>query len=91
MTFKIKDKEYELKYSIRAMMMYENITGESFNPSNLTNVLTFFYCMVVSSSKDYSYTFEEFLDYIDENPTFINDITEWIGNTNKVEDTLKKN
>ena len=46
MTLKYKGKEYEIKYSIRAMLMYENVKQEKeFN--SLTDVVTLFYCFVV--------------------------------------------
>lgn len=91
MKYTIKDNTFELKYSIRALMMYENITGESFNPKNLTDVLTFLYCIVVSSSKDYSYEFDNFLNDIDENPQILTDLTNWLNSINTNSEILKKN
>lgn len=91
MKYNIKGTDYELRYSIRAMMMYENITGESFNPDNLTNILTFFYCIVVSSSKDYSYSFDEFIDNLDENPNILQELTQWMISVNSTNNLVKKN
>lgn len=87
----INEKNVELKYSIRAMMMYENITDKSFNPVNVTDVLTFFYCIVVASSKDYSLTFDDFIDMIDENPQYITDFTKWIQSIIETQNVIKKN
>jgi hypothetical protein len=53
MKININEKEITLKYSLRAMMMYENITGGTLAPTSLTDVITFFYCVVVASSLDY--------------------------------------
>ena len=53
MTITINEKTIELKYSLRAMLMYENMTDKTFNPSTLTDVITYMYCIVVSSSQDY--------------------------------------
>lgn len=89
MTF--NDKEIELKYSIRAMMMYENITDSSFNPKNLTDILTFFYCIVVTSMKDYSYSFDNFLDDIDAEPSKLEELTEWMNSNISNQNTFKKN
>ena len=68
MNININDKEITLKYSLRAMMMYENVTNKTLNPSGITEVVTFFYCVVLASSKDYSLSFEDFMDWLDENP-----------------------
>lgn len=91
MTIKINEKEIELKFSIRALMMYENITGNSFNPTNFTDILTFFYCVVISSTKDYSLTFDAFIDYIDVHPELIQDLTDWMKGINTTNDVIKKN
>lgn len=91
MTIKFKDKEIELKYSLRSMLMYENITEKTFQPSTMTDVLTFMYCVVVASSKDYSIKFDDFIDYIDENPGVIGDFGSWIQDTVSTNNLFKKN
>ena len=39
----IKNKEIELRYSFRSMMIYEKITGTSFNPKGVTEIMIYFY------------------------------------------------
>ena len=58
MTININGKDITLKYSLRAMMMYENITGGTLTPSSITDVVTFFYCVVIASSMDYELKME---------------------------------
>ena len=48
MDITIKDKKITLKYSLRAMMMYENVSGSTLNPKGLTDVITFFFCVVLA-------------------------------------------
>ena len=36
MKITIDNREYELKYSFRTLMVYENITNKSFEPKSLT-------------------------------------------------------
>lgn len=87
----IKEREIALKYSFRALMIYENITQKSFNPQGLTDVITFFYSVVVASARDMALSFDDFLDWIDDNPSSLNDFSQWltdvynhqIGITNK--------
>ena len=90
MILKIKNKKIELKYSIRAMIMYENMTEKSFAPQTMTDIITFMYCVVVSSAKDYSIKFDDFLDFLDDNPDTIDKFAEWLqGNTNSNTDLSK--
>jgi hypothetical protein len=87
----INDKEIELKYTLRSMLMYENITDKTFNPSTMSDVITFMYCIVVASSKDYSLKFDDFIDWLDENPNIINEFGEWIQTVAQNNNVFKKN
>lgn len=91
MKITINNKEIELKYSIRAMLMYENMTDKTLNPTGLTDVITFMFCVVVASSKDYSLQFDDFIDYLDENPDVISQFSEWLKTSATNNETFKKN
>lgn len=79
-TIKIKDKEIELKQTLRALIMYENITDKAFEPKTFQDILTFLWCIVLTSSKDYSLiTFDEFIDFIDENHQVLGDMIKWLN------------
>jgi hypothetical protein len=91
MQITINKKKITLKYTLRAMMMYENMTQKSFSPNTITDVITFMYCVVIASSKDYSITFDQFIDYIDEHPDTMTKFAEWIQDTSNVQADLSKN
>lgn len=92
MKLNIKDKEIELKYSIRALLMYENMTDKTFSTSTLlTDMIVFMYCIVISSSKDYSLSFDDFIDYLDENPNAIQEFAEWLKNNVNSNNNFTKN
>lgn len=78
----IKGQEVELRYSMRALFQYENITGQSFNPKTIQDFCTFFYCVLVSSNKDLTITFDEFIDEVlDPQPELMSEFAEWLGKT----------
>jgi len=91
MKLTIKGKEIELKYSIRSLIMFENMAEKSFAPETLTDIITFMYCVVVSSSKDYSLTFDDFIDFLDENPDVIKDFGDWLQSSANSNENFKKN
>jgi hypothetical protein len=91
MQITLNKKKITLKYTLRAMMMYENMTQKSFSPNTITDVITFMYCVVIASSKDYSITFDQFIDYIDEHPETMTKFAEWIQDTSNVQADLSKN
>lgn len=74
----IKERTIALKYTFRALMIYENITQKSFNPQGLTDVITFFYSVVIASAKDSIISFEDFIDWIDDNPNKLNEFSQWL-------------
>ena len=85
MKFNYKGKEYELKYSFRALMVYENITNKSFQPKSLTDIITLFYSMVITSSKD-AIDFNEFIDFLDDNPDILNEFSHYLLGITKMND-----
>jgi hypothetical protein len=79
MEIKIKGKNITLKYSFRGFMIYEKITGESFNPKGITEILVYFYSTIIGSAKDLDLEFDEFMDYLDENPGLVEEFSGWLA------------
>lgn len=78
MKITIKGNTVSLKYSFRALMIYENITQKSFNPKGISDVVVFFYAIVVASSKDTTLSFDDFIDWLDANHTAISEFSVWL-------------
>lgn len=91
MKLKINENEIELKHTLRSLILYENVTGQTFAaPQTIQDIITYFYCVVVGSSKDYSLSFDEFVDVLDEQPNLINEFTQWIQDQAKINEDVKK-
>ena len=88
MKVKWEGKEYELKYSFRAMTMFENVTGTTYNVKTYTDTIVFFYCTFVSSSRLEDVDFDEFIDYLDDNPQLIEEFSLWFVNCLKEQNKL---
>lgn len=78
MVINIKGKDVTLKYTFKSMMMYENITNKAFAPSTLTEVIIFMFCVIIASDKSAQLTFEELIDIVDDNPSLLEDFSEWL-------------
>ena len=74
----IKVKTYEMRYTFRAMLIYEKITDKSFSPQGLSDVLMFFYSTILAVDKDIEFSFDEFLDFCDENPNLVAEFADWL-------------
>lgn len=91
MKITIKGKEIELVNTMRTMIMYENITEKTFAPESVTDIIIYMYCVVLASSKDYSLTLDDFIEYIDENPDIFEQFGAWLTDVAKTNGILKKN
>lgn len=78
MKLNIKGNEITLKYSFRSMMIYEKIVGESFQPNGLTEVIIYLYSTILASKKEIDLSFDDFVDWLDDNPNTINEFNEWL-------------
>lgn len=78
MIVNIKGNEIELRYSFRSMMIYEKIVGESFQPNGITEIIVYLYSTILSSKKGIDLSFDDFVDWLDENPNAINDFNDWL-------------
>ncbi len=67
----IKDKEYKLKYTLRALFIYEQITGKVFNLQTITDEYLFFYCILLANNPDMDITFDDLISAIDEDSNII--------------------
>lgn len=70
-TITIKGKEFKVKYSNRALIMFEQILGKPYQePKDTTERFVFFYCLVSASNKDAEIEWDDFMDSIDEHPEY---------------------
>lgn len=70
-TITINGKEYGVKYSIRAMFIFEQIKGEPFGLYTTLDNVIYFYSMILAADKDCGLKWDEFLDAIDNDPTIV--------------------
>lgn len=90
MEITINGKSIELKQTIRSLLMFENIQGTSYQPKSLNDILLYLYCVVVASSKDYSFSYEDWIDWVDENPAELEKIVKFIQQTEQNQNDVKK-
>lgn len=62
----INGKEFKLKYTLRALFVFEQITGKAFKMETITDQYIFFYCILVANNPDMQLTFDELIEAIDD-------------------------
>lgn len=98
-TITINNTEYKVKYTIRALFIFEQITGKAFAINTLLDNYIFFYSMLLANNPDDVIEWNDFIDALDSDPTIykqLNDIVakeerkqKLLGEEQK-EDGLKK-
>lgn len=84
MTININGKDIELKHTFRSYIIYESITGKSFEPHTVTDIITYFYSVLLASKTDTDVDFDTFLDYLDANGNVLNDFVNWLAEKQKL-------
>lgn len=85
MKITINGKDIELRKTMRSYIMYESITEKVFAPKTMTDMVTYFYCVVMSSQKETAITFDEFIDWLDEHENAVSEFSQWLTQMSKVD------
>ena len=76
----IKGKEFTLKYTNRALIIYEEILGKTLtSPKTLKEIMVLFYSIILANIRnEIDFSFDDFIDWTDENQKVIIDFTKWL-------------
>ena len=88
MVIKINDTEIEMRHTFRAHIIYEQITGNTFAPKSITDVITFFYSTVMACNTEIAIDFNDFLDWMDDNPNSLSDFVNFLTENDKRQQAL---
>lgn len=77
----IEGNQYTLKQGLKPLLKYEELTGRNAFAiqENLTDITLFFYCILSTVNKDFTYSREEFIDILDQHPELIKQYTDWMS------------
>lgn len=97
MEITIKNRTITLKNKMRALLIYEQIANKAFNPITITDMMLYFYSVILANEPDIDMTFSEFLDILDEQENLFETFNKWLLSINKKNEqfsdgeNLKKN
>ena len=78
----INEKTYEFKYSLRAMFMWEEITGKPFEiKTTLDTYILCYVCLLAGSEKELD--FNDFIDWCDSHPEVIDEFNAYMSSEMK--------
>ena len=88
MKITINKKQYKVKYTIRALFIFEQITGKPFNISTLFDNYLFFYCLLLANNPDNVIEWEEFIDAIDSDKDLYQQLSKAVTDYQKQDNLL---
>ena len=86
----INGKKYNLKYSLRSMFAFEEITGKPFEVKTLLDTYILAYACIISNPENPSLEFNDFINYCDEHPEVIEEFNKFMSDEMKKRELLKK-
>lgn len=83
MKITINNKEFKLKYTIRALFIFEQIAKKPFEVTSTLDNYLFFYCMILANNPDTPLDWDEFIDAVDNDTNLILQLNEVIKESQK--------
>lgn len=85
----INGKNYNIKYSLRALFIFEQITNKPFEIKTLLDNYLFFYSIILASNKDEDpLDWDEFIDAMDNNPYLLKEMNDVISKQQKIDNLI---
>lgn len=80
-TIKIKGQEYKIKQSFRALMEFEKLAGKNAYAADasVSDSLQMYYCLLLANNPEFKYTFDQFLELLDEDETLLPAFHEYLA------------
>lgn len=88
-TVKINGREYAVKYTIRALFIYEQITGKPFAVETSMDSYIFVYAILLANNPDNAISWDEFVDACDADPTLFGRLNEAVNRASKMEQIMQ--
>lgn len=89
MEIKIGDKTYKVKQTIRALFLFEEITGKPFEIKTTMDNYLYFYCLLLANNPDFM-DWDNFIDLLDDDASIITQLTEILNKQHSIDKLLDK-
>ena len=67
----INNTEYKFKFTLRAMMLFEQVAKKPFSINSMLDEYLYLYCMIMANNTNATLTFEDLIDAMDEDPSIM--------------------
>lgn len=90
MKIKIKNKNYTVKNTVRALFLFEKITGKHFSVDTLLDNYIYFYSLLLANNPEMTLTWDQFIDALDSDPKIMENLNRMLLEAQGVEEVYTK-
>lgn len=90
MDITIKGKQYKVKYTIRALFIFEQITGKAFEIKTLLDNWIFLYSIILANNPDSLLDWDDFVDALDNDKELITQLTKLVDDYQKKDSIFER-
>lgn len=83
-TIKIKGVDYKVKYTIRALFMFEQICDKPFSIKTLLDNYVFFYCIILANNPDNVLDWNDYIEALDGDATLYQSLNQLVNDSVKI-------
>lgn len=88
----VRDKEYTVRHSLRALFIYEELSGKPFTGQSLADSYLLCYATLLACNPDtFTLTFSEFIDECDSDPMIFRSYTDMLSEMNRLGSQVAEN
>jgi len=87
-TVKINGQDFKVKYTIRALFIFEQITKKTFKIDSLMDNYIFFFSILLANNPDNKLSWDEFCDALDADPSIFVKMSEIIVEEQKKQEVF---
>lgn len=84
----INGKTYVLKYGLRSMFAFEEMTGKPFEVSTLLDTYCFCYSCIIANQDNPALDFNDFINWCDDHPEVIEEFNKFMADELKRKESL---
>ena len=87
---KIGNKEYKLKFTVRAMFVFEQITKKPFKVENTLDEYIYLYSMILANNPECTLDFNDFIDAVDKDINIMQEFHTMLSDYYKQQSAFKE-
>lgn len=82
MTININEKEYKLKFTLRALLLFEKVAGTTFKFDTLSDQILYLYCLLLANNEEMDLTIDQLIEAMDNDPSILSTYFKYITQEN---------